>query len=175
MTVDEWEASRWPSCFQMSKLLVVIRGMKQVLLPTDMKKKKLLCSNIFLILLTGLRYGVMQVNRSYGRSNGKITVKRVWYVREGWLLRTYRYMYFATFPKVTYLEISGYFQIINQVLRQMDLYLQPIRELFVRNKEVHHCNTRQQCNPRIPVHKWNTAVSKKKFYSYGNPSLGRSI
>ncbi len=80
-------------------------------------------------------------------------------------------MYFATFPKVTYLEISGYFQIINQVLRQMDLYLQPIRELFVQNKEVHHCNTRQQSNPR--VHKWNTAVSKKKVLFLWEPIFGQ--
>ena len=42
---------------------------------------------------------------------------------------------------------------------------QPIRDLFVRNEEVHHYNTRQRSNPR--VHKCNTALGKKSFVYMG--------
>ena len=41
----------------------------------------------------------------------------------------------------------------------------PIRDLFVRNEEVHHCNTRQRSYPR--VYKWNIALGKKSFIYMG--------
>ncbi len=46
---------------------------------------------------------------------------------------------------------------------------QPIRDVFVRNEEVHHYNIRQRSNPRVP--KWNTALGNKSFIHMGTHLL----
>ncbi len=40
-----------------------------------------------------------------------------------------------------------------------------VSELFIRNQDVHQCNTRQRSNPR--VNKWSKAISKRAFVYMG--------
>ncbi len=102
---------------------------------------------------------------------GKLQKKSSAMFSEGSLFRTY----FASFlDKLHILKFQDIFEL--QTLKQTYLYFhnmipQPTGELFVRNEDVHNYmyNTRLTTNSQ--VHKWNTALGKKKFFSYGNPSL----
>ncbi len=149
------------------KLLIDIRGMKQVLLP------KMLRANYYalidLILLIVLRCGVTRANRSWAEWK-KIQKKVVWCVEKAHYLE-------HTMPLLQKLHILKFHDVCElQILKQMYLYFhnmtpQPIRKLFVRNEEVHPFNIKQGSKPR--VHKWNKALGKKIVTHMGTPSLVR--